>query len=236
MSAAKGTAMRDSILTRIRQNLPNDGSHMDRQAVVAERLAQHRPGPVPARAEGSAAERLALFTQMMESQSATVLSVDRADEVPGVIAGYLRQHNLPARLRHGADSFFDRLAWDQEPALERSIGPAGRSDTVGVSRASVAAAETGTVFMCSGSDNPVTINFLPDTHIVVLQESCLTGSYEQAWAKIRESYGEGAMPRTVNLISGPSRTGDIEQTIIMGAHGPRQVCVIVVKDKDGTSS
>ena len=236
MSAADGNAMRSRIMQRIRENISTDATQGDRQAAVAERLAQHRPGLVPERAEGSAAERLALFTQMMEGQSATVHIVDRTDDVPGVIAAYLRQHNLPARLRHGTDSLLDGLDWGQEPTLERSMGPAGRDDAVGVSRAAVAAAETGTVFMCSGSDNPVTINFMPDTHIIVLEESCLKGSYEQAWAKLRERYGEGALPRTVNLISGPSRTGDIEQTIIMGAHGPRQVCVIIVKDEAGAAS
>lgn len=229
MSNAGGVQLRDQILGRVRRNLSVDGTDEARRALVADRLAQHRPGPVPARAQGSSADHLKLFTEMMESQSATVRTVDSADDVPSVIADYLRQNNLPARLRHGADAFFAELPWEREPTLERGVGPAKQADAVGVSRATCAAAETGTVFMCSGVDNPVTLNFLPDTHIVVLEESELLGSYEQAWTKIRESYGEGAMPRTVNLVSGPSRTGDIEQTIIMGAHGPRQVCIIVVK-------
>lgn len=231
MSDAERIDARDRMLGRVRSNLSVSGSDEARRAVVADRLAQHRSGPVPARAAGSPADNLKLFTEMMESQSATVQTVDSADDVPVAIADYLRRHNLPARLRHGADAFFADLPWDREPALERDIGPAEQADAVGLSRATCAAAETGTVFMCSGVDNPVTINFLPDTHIIVLEESELIGSYEQAWTKIRERYGEGAMPRTVNLVSGPSRTGDIEQTIIMGAHGPRQVCVIVVKGR-----
>jgi L-lactate dehydrogenase complex protein LldG len=229
MSNAGGVRSRDQVLGRVRRNLSVDGTDEARRALVADRLAQHRPGLVPARAQGSSADHLKLFTEMMESQSAAVRTVDSADDVPSVIADYLRQNNLPARLRHGADAFFAELPWEREPTLERGVGPAKQADAVGVSRATCAAAETGTVFMCSGVDNPVTLNFLPDTHIVVLEETELLGSYEQAWTKIRESFGEGAMPRTVNLVSGPSRTGDIEQTIIMGAHGPRQVCIIVVK-------
>jgi L-lactate dehydrogenase complex protein LldG len=81
----------------------------------------------------------------------------------------------------------------------------------------------------SGADNPVTINFLPETHVVVVEDKDLVGPYEAALAKVRAKFGKGLMPRTVNLISGPSRTGDIGGKLIMGAHGPRRMCVIIVR-------
>ena len=94
------------------------------------------------------------------------------------------------------------------------------------------AQQTGKVyrigFLTSGADNPTTLNFLPETHIVVIREKDILGSYEDAWNALRKLYGARAMPRTVNLISGPSRTADIEQIIVMGAHGPRRLHVIVV--------
>jgi L-lactate dehydrogenase complex protein LldG len=56
----------------------------------------------------------------------------------------------------------------------------------------------------------------------------VTGSYEDAWDRLRRHVGDGVMPRTVNLITGPSRTGDIEQTIELGAHGPRRLHIILL--------
>jgi L-lactate dehydrogenase complex protein LldG len=89
-------------------------------------------------------------------------------------------------------------------------------------------AESGTLVLVSGEDNPTTLNFLPDTHIVVVSADDVAGDYETVWQRIREQYGAGTMPRTVNLITGPSRSADIEQTLILGAHGPRRLHVIVV--------
>lgn len=83
--------------------------------------------------------------------------------------------------------------------------------------------------LTSGPDNPTTINFLPEHHIVVLRAADIKGDMESAWATLRKQAGKGEMPRAVNLITGPSRSGDIEQTIILGAHGPRALHVIVVE-------
>ncbi|RPH66422.1 MAG: lactate utilization protein, partial [Hyphomicrobiales bacterium] len=90
-------------------------------------------------------------------------------------------------------------------------------------------AESGTIIQVSGPDNPTTLNFLPEAHIVVLELDSLFASYEEAWSKLRKAFGEGVMPRTVNMISGPSRTADIEQTIVRPAHGPKNMHVIIVR-------
>ena len=91
-------------------------------------------------------------------------------------------------------------------------------------------AETGSLVMVSGPDNPSTLNFLPDNHIVVVRAKDLASDYEGVWAKVRFAFGKSAMPRTVNWITGPSRSGDIEQTMLLGAHGPRRLHVVVVRD------
>ena len=84
--------------------------------------------------------------------------------------------------------------------------------------------------MVSGADNPTTLNFLPDNHIVVLREADLAGDLETVWDRLRARYGKGIAPRTVNLITGPSRSGDIEQQIVLGAHGPRRLHIIILRD------
>ena len=73
-----------------------------------------------------------------------------------------------------------------------------------------------------------TVNFLPEIHMVLIRTSDIVGSYEEAWDRLRGVYGERSLPRSVNLISGPSRTADIEQTIVMGAHGPRRLLVLIL--------
>ena len=107
------------------------------------------------------------------------------------------------------------------------LGPAG-ADLVGVSHADAGVAETGTLVLTSGPDNPTTLNFLPDHHIVVVDASTVSGDYETVWADLRRRFGAGAMPRTVNLVTGPSRSADIGQVLQLGAHGPVAVHIFVL--------
>jgi L-lactate dehydrogenase complex protein LldG len=116
-----------------------------------------------------------------------------------------------------------------ETALEVREGVSDGSDLNGVSHAFGGVAETGTLVLVSGPDNPSTLNFLPDNHIVVVNARDVQGDYEEVWSRIRFAYGKGEMPRTVNYVTGPSRSGDIEQTILLGAHGPRRLHIVVVR-------
>ena len=80
----------------------------------------------------------------------------------------------------------------------------------------------------SGPGNPVTLSFLPATNIIVVERADIVGPYEDAWAKVRATYGVDRLPRTLNLISGPSRSADIGGIPVLGAHGPMRLCVIIV--------
>lgn len=82
--------------------------------------------------------------------------------------------------------------------------------------------------LTSGPDNPTTVNFLPEVHVVAVAAGDIAGDYETVLGRLRETYGKGEMPRTVNLITGPSRSADIEQTLLLGAHGPRRLHVMIV--------
>lgn len=230
--SGSGTSGRDdaraAIFSSIRSSLGVSSSDEDRQKSVAAKLSAHKPNLIPARARGSRQELVERFRTMMEGQDGEVHFLEKADEIPARISDLLREKNLPAALRMGSDARLTGLAWEKVPQLERLSGPTSGDDKVTLSFGFGAAAETGTLFLLSGAENPTTLNFLADTHIVVIEENSIAGSYEEVWAKVRDVYGSGTMPRVVNLIGGPSRTADIEQTIIKGAHGPRQLVVIVV--------
>lgn len=219
---------RDAVLGTIRRSLGVTGREAPRRDAVAARIAAARPGVVPARGQLPEAERLALFCDKVEAAAATVARVARASDVPGEIARFLRDANLPATLRMGADPELQAMPW-ADTALDTATGPSDGSDINGVSRAFGAVAESGTLALVSGQDNPTTLNFLPDNHIVVVDARDVAGDYEAVLARVRQRYGKGAMPRTLNFITGPSRSADIEQTLILGAHGPRRLHVILVE-------
>jgi L-lactate dehydrogenase complex protein LldG len=184
---------------------------------------------MPARGQVSGAERVALFRAEAERVAASVAEVAQPQDIVSEAARYLREHNLPATLRMGADARLADLDWS-ETAIEMTHGPSQGDDLNGLSHAFGAIAETGTIAMTSGPGNPTTLNFLPDNHIVVLREADLVGDAESLWDRLRAAYGKALAPRTVNLITGPSRSGDIEQQIVLGAHGPRRLHIIVLRD------
>lgn len=220
---------RAAILGRIRKSLAVSGDEARRREAVTGRLSRHARNLIPDRAQLDHASQVVLFRAQAEAVQATVDEAASPADVPGVISDYLRRHNLPQRLRHGSDPLLSALPWrERAPHIEVLTGPADNTDEVSLSHAFAGVAETGTLVIPSGPENPTTLNFLPDTHIVVLAKSDVLGVYEDVWDRLRAAYGEAAMPRTLNLITGPSRTADIEQTIELGAHGPRQLHVILV--------
>lgn len=219
---------REAILGKVRASLGVSPGDAARQAIVAERLRNAPKGIIPERGNLPQAERVKLFCSLAEKLLATVERVRGAEAVPKAVSAYLRERNLAASIRMGADDRLAAMPWDKQRTLQVKRGPSDGDDEVGLSHATAAIAETGTLVMTSGEANPTTINFLPDHHIVVVDAADIEGDLEAALGRIREAHGRGSMPRTVNLISGPSRSGDIEQKIILGAHGPRALHIIVV--------
>lgn len=219
---------REMILGRVRSKLPKAPDEARRAAVDA-RLAQHPRNLIPERGQGDIDHRIRVFTEMMLAVGGTVEVLDDINEVPHSVSVYLRDGNLPAQLRRGSDPLLARLPWHRGGTLEVTEGPAVDQDRASISRAFAGIAESGTIVQISGPDNPTTLNFLPEAHIVLLESSALFASYEEAWTKLRNLMGEGNMPRAVNMISGPSRTADIEQTIVRPAHGPKNMHVIIVR-------
>jgi L-lactate dehydrogenase complex protein LldG len=216
------------VLSRIRAGLGVAGRDRAREAAVEERLRAHPRGTIPARARASREALIELMTTMLAAQGAEVTRAATPEDAVRAVAEDLRNHNLPSRLRVGADAQLAGLPWDVMPGVELVFGPANGEDRAGLSRAVAAAAETGTLVLVSGADNPTTLAFLPETHFILVSAGDVVGSYEEAFDRLRAIYGEGVLPRTVNLISGPSRTADIEQTIVRGAHGPKRLHVVIL--------
>jgi L-lactate dehydrogenase complex protein LldG len=223
---------RDTIFASIRRSLGVSGREAPRRKAVADRLSQHPVGIVPARGQLARSARVELLRKMVGAANGTVEEIPRAADVPGAVAAFLRAHNLPMAVRRGEDPRLEAMPWMRERTLETSKGPSGGGDLAAVSHAFGAVAESGTLMLLSGKDNPTTLNFLPDTHIVVVDAADIAGDYETLWRKLRERFGAGTMPRTVNWITGPSRSADIEQTLILGAHGPRRLHVMVVGETE----
>lgn len=222
-------SIRSQIFAKLKKALADGPAASARRANVEQRLAQPPAHPLPQRVRRTVDELRTQFRNFLEGQSATVHEVTSRDEVPATVAAYLRSNNLPQTVRCGQDAYLAALPWDREPTLQRQFGPAIATDPVGLSHALAGIAETGTLAMASGHENPVTINFVPETHVIVLEDADLVGPYEEVWTRIRARFGGNHMPRTVNFISGPSRTADIGGKLVTGAHGPRRLCVILVR-------
>ncbi len=218
---------RDAILGTIRTSLGARDDDAARKAVSA-RLQTHPRNLVPDRSAVGDAERVAMFVSQIEATHASVARVAEPADVPAAVAAYLAQHNLPARATLAPD--VADLDWKSQPLLETRVGVPVESDPVGVTAAFAAIAETGTLMLTSGAGSPMTLNLLPDNHVVVLRRRQVTGSLEDAWDRLRTHQGDAGMPRTAMFVSGPSSTADIELTLYLGAHGPRRLHIILVED------
>jgi L-lactate dehydrogenase complex protein LldG len=193
---------------------------------VDARLAEHRRNLVPARAATrDHAGQVALFVAMAEEVQTTVERVGSLNDVPRAVADWLAGQNLPAEFVMSPDKLLDDVPWLDRPLLNFRRGMPEPLDLTGVTACFAGIAETGTLMLVSGPESPSTLNFLPDNHIAVVRASQVVGTYEDGFDRLRDS---GAMPRTVNFVTGPSRTGDIEQKIQLGAHGPRRLHLVIV--------
>ncbi len=218
---------REAVLANIRRSLGVCGDEAPRKLKVETRLLQAPAGVVPQRGQGDVSARLAIFKEEAARVQASIGEVAAWTDAPAEVARFLRENNCPATLRMGADARLAAMPWSAT-SLEILHGASDGRDVSAVSAAFAGIAETGTLVLVSGADNPTTLNFLSDNHIVVLSRDAILADYESALAKLRGAYGKGGAPRTINFITGPSRSADIEQTLLLGAHGPRRLHIVIV--------
>jgi L-lactate dehydrogenase complex protein LldG len=228
---------RDQILAGIRRSLKRSRLDAKAEGDLRERVAAHRRNLIPARAAAlDHRRRIDLFVAMAEEVQASVARVASLSLVPEEVARYLAKENLPAELVMAPDPDLDTIPWSLRPLLQIRRGRAEAHDQVSVTACSAAVAETGTLMLISGPQTPTTLNFLPDTHIVLVRAEQVVAGYEDGWDRLRASGAAAGLPRTINFITGPSRTADIEQHIELGAHGPRRLHIVLVEEDQATSS
>jgi L-lactate dehydrogenase complex protein LldG len=167
------------------------------------------------------------FMQRARDMESSVEHLAERAAIPLAVRRYLDAMPPAAQHAHAGVCWpeFGPLDW-AGAGLAIEVRPTQGSDRLGITGAFCAIAETGTMVLLTGADTPTATALLPDTHVAVVPASRIVDGMEDAFALIRSE--RGALPRAVNMISGPSRTGDIEQTIVLGAHGPFRVHVIVV--------
>ncbi len=225
-SLASNKSARDAVLGRVRKALGSgDG---ERARVEAEGyMAAHAHGPRPS----IQADLLARFMQRATDMESTVERLPDRAGIPAAVARYLDALVLPPALE--AQKSHRGVCWPEfadldwkGAGLDIEARPTVGDDRLGITGAFCAIAETGTLVVLTGADTPTATTLLPDTHVAVLRADRIVSGMEEAFALVRRE--RGGMPRAMNMISGPSRTGDVEQTIVLGAHGPFRVHILVV--------
>lgn len=167
---------------------------------------------------------LAHFEAQALRMSSTTERVATIADVPAALGRWLRDNGLPTS--GVCWETLGGLDWASAGLVLEPRAPRDE-DRLGVTGVFAAIAETGTLMLLSGPRTPASTHLLPETHVAVVPASRVLRHYEDAFARMREEHG--APPRAMNLVSGPSRTGDIEQTIVLGAHGPYRVHILVVE-------
>jgi L-lactate dehydrogenase complex protein LldG len=213
---------RERILQRIRKAQGRGGSRPSQAELEAVEtyLRAHPRGTLP-KVDGDLAAR---FRARAESMQCTTDEVATEGEVPAAVARYLKAGDLPLsgcvwpQLAH--------LDW-KGAGLELEPRAAKDGDPIGVTGAFAAIAETGTLVLASGPDTPATVSLLPETHVAVVPAARIVAHMEQAWDLARGELRD--LPRAINFVSGPSRTADIDQQIVLGAHGPYRVHIVLVR-------
>lgn len=216
---------KQAIIGAIRRGLKRGALPQDQQAMLAARMAAHPRHIVPERGQRDAEGRARLFVEYVEREFGTVTRLPDLAAVPAAIAAYLAQQNLPPTLVVAPHPVLEAIPFADLPLLGVRFGGSAPTDLVSLQHGFAGIAETGTVLLPSGPTRPVLNNLLPECAIILIETKNIVAAYEDAFDRLR---AQGPMPRNVMLVTGPSRSADIEQVQELGAHGPRRLHILLI--------
>ena len=145
---------------------------------------------------------------------------------------YLKLHSFV--LQNNIPYVFCRNSYITNQLKVHNI-PFSKNDTdfenmqAGITGCEFLIARTGSVIVSSSSESGRQMNVFPPIHIVLAHVSQLIDYPEEAFSEIQKKYAEG-LPSAISTITGPSRTADIEKTLVLGAHGPKEFLVFLCKE------
>jgi L-lactate dehydrogenase complex protein LldG len=192
-------------------------------------------------------DSLARFTREFERVGGVFHRVGDRNEVPDTLAGLARERGMHRVIAwHASALGLDAATALTARGLQAEAAPAADVDLsererrravaaaadMGVTGVDLAVAETGTLVVVSGAGRPRSASLLPACHVAVFDREVLVESLSQA-GLVLEAWHDGAPPpwrgASINFITGPSRTADIELTLTRGVHGPREVHAVFVE-------
>ena len=192
-------------------------------SAIRARKLREAPCPRPYKAPKTDGDLVEVFAKKLSAQQTDVRILDSMRDVPEAIADILRGRNMAAEIHIAPNSELAALAL---PNVEVKRQLPGQFDAA-VTFASFAIAETGTLAYAAATDNPASWHFRPVLEIAIVRAGTVVDELEDVLAALK---AKGGLPSTLNLVTGPSRTGDIEQTMELGAHGPKSLAVLVLKN------
>ncbi len=220
------------IFANIKTNLkinPTDGySKERRRALVLNRIRLEPKHTIPKRSIAEPKELVGRFVNRATTAGAEIIKCQSLHNVTQEITSWLTKNEVH-QLRCATSKSINNLAWPINGKINLVTGAASVEDKASLTGAFSGIAETGTLMIFSAEETPTLQAFLPDFHLVILEKSQIVGPYEHAWKKLQKKFPQD-LPRNVNLITGPSRSADIEQTLLMGAHGPKALVIFLVDD------
>ncbi|HEY3637135.1 MAG TPA: LUD domain-containing protein [Rhizomicrobium sp.] len=192
--------------------------------IRARKPSQGAARPQPYSRAPNADDTVAYFQQRATAAAAQVRVLSGPEEIAASIAEILRARNLPAEVHLPSDAMLKEISWADAPGLS-ILHTVPNGDDVAINHAPFAIAETGTLVYPASPDRPASWHFRPGLEIAVLAANNIHANLEDILARLASS---GGLPSTINLVTGPSRTGDIEQTLELGAHGPKELVILIV--------
>lgn len=220
---------REKILRRIREALSQKAPA--RHLAGSENAASHPPQdwlpPVPASRE----ELVALFEKNSIDLKTTVHRCPDLKAASEKLADLARDEGWKSVATHRFPLGDSAVASLNLPTLRTDVpyeANALEPCDVGISGCDCLVAQTGGMMVTSASAGGRALSVLPPHHVVIASESQLVGDLADAFAHARKTYGD--IPAFLSFITGPSRTGDIERILVLGAHGPKKLTVLLCKE------